>query len=416
VREDEGAWEPLSAACAGESTYAGEPAHRYTFHLTASDNVGNGAAAETQAAISRVTKYYYHGGQRVAMRRGSVVYYVHADHLGSTSLTTDENGDVVARQLYHPYGTVRWNEGTLPTDFGFTGQRHDGTGLIFMHARYCHAALGRFASADSMVPSPENPQSLNRYSYVLNSPLNFTDPSGHAFWAGSDIAQEFDLYKAPMGHWSAREQSAIVDQVFATITDFAPVVGDAKGVVEGITGKDWDTGESIGLVGRGLSLMCLSELRHADEATDIARYAGDLLDDNVVIRFLREEDYAHLLETGKLRVYGGQTFSAPPRFLANLDDLAPENIAIKVLRGEPGYGDAIARSQYFAVFNPQDLAQYRRFDYPAIGEIVWRGLPIEGSEVIGGAARNTGFVPLSEFVGGRTEQDLLPLLQALGIR
>ncbi|MBK8129044.1 MAG: hypothetical protein IPK53_08915 [bacterium] len=39
--------------------------------------------------------------------------------------------------------------------------------------------LGRFLSADSIVPDPTNPQSLNRYSYVRNSPLGFTDPTGH---------------------------------------------------------------------------------------------------------------------------------------------------------------------------------------------------------------------------------------------
>ena len=139
--------------------------------------------------MRRVTKYYYHGGQRVAMRvgeeGGDAVYYLHTDHLGSTSLTTDSGGAVVARQLYHPYGEVRWSEGTLPTDFGFTGQRLDsGTGLVFMHARYYHPGLGRFISADTIVLNPGNPQSLNRYSYVLGNPLKYIDPSGHGHWIG----------------------------------------------------------------------------------------------------------------------------------------------------------------------------------------------------------------------------------------
>jgi len=88
---------------------------------------------------------------------------------------------VVARQLYHPYGDTRWQDGTLPTDFGFDGQRHDGsTGLVFMHARYYHAGLGRFTQADTVVPVAGEPQDLNRYAYVRNSPLNYRDPSGHA--------------------------------------------------------------------------------------------------------------------------------------------------------------------------------------------------------------------------------------------
>ncbi|MCZ7672026.1 MAG: hypothetical protein M5U34_35320 [Chloroflexi bacterium] len=48
-----------------------------------------------------------------------------------------------------------------------------------MNARFYLPALGRFASADTIVPNPTNPQSLNRYSYVRNSPLNMIDPTGH---------------------------------------------------------------------------------------------------------------------------------------------------------------------------------------------------------------------------------------------
>ena len=48
------------------------------------------------------------------------------------------------------------------------------------NARFYDPALGRFVQADTIVPSPGDPQSLNRYSYVLNSPLVYRDPSGHA--------------------------------------------------------------------------------------------------------------------------------------------------------------------------------------------------------------------------------------------
>ncbi|MCD4738027.1 MAG: RHS repeat-associated core domain-containing protein [Anaerolineae bacterium] len=47
------------------------------------------------------------------------------------------------------------------------------------HARYYHPALGRFVSADTIVPNPSDPQSLNRYAYTLNNPLKYTDPSGY---------------------------------------------------------------------------------------------------------------------------------------------------------------------------------------------------------------------------------------------
>jgi RHS repeat-associated protein len=128
--------------------------------------------------------YYYAGGQRVAMRRDGVVYYLHTDHLGSTSLATDSGGGEVldSRTLYYPYGQVRWPTGgsTLPTDYTFTGQRDEaGLGLMDYHARFYDPYLGRFISADTIVPEPGNPQALNRYSYVGNNPVKFRDPSGH---------------------------------------------------------------------------------------------------------------------------------------------------------------------------------------------------------------------------------------------
>jgi len=91
-------------------------------------------------------------------------------------------GAEVARQLYYPYGQVRWASGALPTDYTFTGQRNEASfGLMDYNARYYDSLLGRFISADTMVPDPANPQSLNRYSYTINNPLKYTDPTGHEY-------------------------------------------------------------------------------------------------------------------------------------------------------------------------------------------------------------------------------------------
>jgi RHS repeat-associated protein len=190
VREDdEGTWQAFSTDCGGDDTYDGQPGHTYTFRLSASDNVSNAASTEVQAVVPYVTKYYYANGQRIAMQKEGVVYYLHSDHLGSTSLTTCGSQDgcdgtpyqgVVARQLYHPYGTVRHAEGTLPTDYTFTGQRDEaGLGLMHYGARFYSPRLGRFVSADSIVPSPLNPQDFNRYTYGRNNPLAYIDADGH---------------------------------------------------------------------------------------------------------------------------------------------------------------------------------------------------------------------------------------------
>jgi RHS repeat-associated protein len=67
------------------------------------------------------------------------------------------------------------------SDYTFTGQRAErGLGLMDYQARYYDSYLNRFISADTIVAEPGNPQSLNRYSYVNNSPLRFNDPTGHS--------------------------------------------------------------------------------------------------------------------------------------------------------------------------------------------------------------------------------------------
>jgi RHS repeat-associated protein len=111
------------------------------------------------------------------MKQGSELKYVHQDHLSSTSLMTNNSGGSMGTIKYYPFGTTR--SGSVPTDKLFTGQRLDGTGLYYYGARYYDPTIGRFISPDTIVPNPANPQSFNRYSYCLNNPLKYTDPSGH---------------------------------------------------------------------------------------------------------------------------------------------------------------------------------------------------------------------------------------------
>ena len=67
--------------------------------------------------------------------------------------------------------------------YTFTGQEYDPeTGLYYFGARYYDAAQARFLTPDTVVQSPGNPQSLNRYSYCLNNPLMYDDPTGHFAW------------------------------------------------------------------------------------------------------------------------------------------------------------------------------------------------------------------------------------------
>jgi RHS repeat-associated protein len=80
-----------------------------------------------------------------------------------------------------PFGEVRTEIGTITqTDFSFTGQRSISMLSIMDYiARFYDPSIGRFVQPDSIVPSPANPQSWNRYSYVNNNPVRYMDPTGH---------------------------------------------------------------------------------------------------------------------------------------------------------------------------------------------------------------------------------------------
>ena len=142
----------------------------------------SGAYEVTDGAIR---KYYAIAGMTVAVDDGSGLQYLLTDHLGSIVAVTDASGTLTSQQRYLPFGEVRTDIGNVTqTDFSFTGQRsldaqgHATIGLLDYHARFYDAALGRFISPDSVIPGG-GPQNLNRYSYVVNRPINLSDPSGH---------------------------------------------------------------------------------------------------------------------------------------------------------------------------------------------------------------------------------------------
>ena len=134
-----------------------------------------------------ITKYYDFGGQRVATRKYSgavtnvTVSWLHGDQLGSVSVATDGSGTKMSELRYTPYGSPRNASGNMPTNQQFTGMPTNGggVGLVSMGAREYDPLIGRFISADTIVPGAGNPQAFNRYSYTRNNPLNRIDPSGH---------------------------------------------------------------------------------------------------------------------------------------------------------------------------------------------------------------------------------------------
>lgn len=116
--------------------------------------------------------------------------YLHRDHLGSIAIITNDTGSVVGKFSYDAWGKRRnadWSNTltdtiALSNDRGFTGHEHyDLFDLIDMNGRIYDPVLARFLSADPYIQDPTNLQNLNRYTYVLNNPLSYTDPSGFFF-------------------------------------------------------------------------------------------------------------------------------------------------------------------------------------------------------------------------------------------
>ncbi|MBA2680042.1 MAG: hypothetical protein H0U76_16800, partial [Ktedonobacteraceae bacterium] len=120
------------------------------------------------------TTKYYQAGKVTAEAVNGTLYYLVNDDLSSVSVTLNASGSVQATELYKPYGGVRYSSGTMPTSYGFTNQRLDGSGLNYFHARYYDSGVGQFVSADSV-------QGSNRFLYVGGNPETRTDASGHCW-------------------------------------------------------------------------------------------------------------------------------------------------------------------------------------------------------------------------------------------
>ena len=126
------------------------------------------------------------------------MYYIHTDYQGSWLAITDAAGSLKNKYSYDAWGRPRnantWQLDIIGTtnpvgnlmamqprfDRGYTGHEMVcGFGLINMNGRLYDPYLQRFLSPDPVVQNPYNSQNYNRYSYVLNNPLKYTDPSGY---------------------------------------------------------------------------------------------------------------------------------------------------------------------------------------------------------------------------------------------
>jgi len=212
--------------------------------------------AHYEVTGSTITKHYYAGAQRIAMRTNGTLSYLLGDHLGSTSLTTNASGQIVSELRYKAWGETRYSSGTTPTDYTYTGQYSYASdfGLHFYNARWYDSSLGRFAQADIIVPG--GIQGWDRYAYTNNNPVRYTDPDGRCgllcgvVVAVATVAVSAAVMAAPfalsaVGHGP--------DMVGAAITIAFTDTNDAA-VAAGLTVQSqypWAiyTGDGLGLAG-----------------------------------------------------------------------------------------------------------------------------------------------------------------------
>jgi RHS repeat-associated protein len=214
-------------------------------------SIDGNALAEGDGSGNLTAEYIYFGGNRVARidLPANTVHYYLSDHLRSTSIVASAAGAVEEESDYYPFGTeVVVTAG--PNSYKFTGKERDSeSGLDLMGARLYNNALGRFTKPD---PLPwlqwqngtanderrfheyiSNPQNLGQYTYVVNNPLRFTDPTGLYKCTGTQtqcdnlaaaLARAKDAIKS--GKLNQKQQAAL-----QKVITFLGKAGDANGVV-----------------------------------------------------------------------------------------------------------------------------------------------------------------------------------------
>ena len=147
------------------------------------------------ASVTQWNDYLYAGGEMVGVKftrsdATEMTRWFVKDHLGSIAVITDETGAVSERLSYDAWGKRRYPNGaddpagvlTAQTTRGFTGHEMiDDVDLVNMNGRVYDPQIGRFLSPDPFIQDVTNTQNLNRYTYVNNNPLSYTDPSGYFF-------------------------------------------------------------------------------------------------------------------------------------------------------------------------------------------------------------------------------------------
>lgn len=245
-------------------------------------------------------KFIWGLGLAYAVEGNGTMEVYHEDGLGSVRAVTYKNAQVVQNYRYEAFGLVLDRQGSSNQPFQFAGEVRDKeTGFMYLRARYYDPSIGRFIQRDPFAGYAEAQQSLNRYTYAQNDPVNRVDPSG--------LASSRNLHGG-WTSWFLRNLNAVLSDPDPTkMRHFTPVVGkwDFKNEL-----KDYEKsgisvcGKTIeyqspgnfmyGCAGRqeGMSLPTLKLVGGADEASKRALLLSAIPSPQNALRYLEALKWA----------------------------------------------------------------------------------------------------------------------------
>jgi RHS repeat-associated protein len=189
-----------------------------------------GIVAESDLSGNLQSEYVFFDGERVARKDfpSLAVSYYFSDHLKTTNIVTDAQGNVKNDSDFGPWGAELQFIAKDSNDYKFTGKLRDAeTGLDYFGARYYSNGLGRFITPDwaakaAAVPYAEfaDPQSLNLYTYVRDIPTTRLDLDGHDGGTGTlidTISEEFNAVANEVARGMAGGGAVGVRTVFGAV-------------------------------------------------------------------------------------------------------------------------------------------------------------------------------------------------------
>jgi RHS repeat-associated protein len=205
--------------------------------------------------VVKVQKFYFAGAMTIAVRTlengTDVLNWVLSDHLGSTSTTANQDGSLKSIIQYTAFGEIRLTQGITQTKYRYTGQLAQAElGLDYYVARWYDPYLNHFTQADTLIPEPGKASAFDRYAYVNNNPLKYSDPSGHDAW---EVIGEFSTgftyeFAKNVSWYSPHAQDALATNYSESDARIVGrIAADISTIIVGVS--DVTSGMAIGFAG-----------------------------------------------------------------------------------------------------------------------------------------------------------------------